>query len=191
MPELVIASGLFIVLLAVSNTTYLSHYTNYYIGSTSSIGASFAPFYESFVEMLNSSEIAGLLLNALVWAGIGSFVYVFFVVIVSLLSGASDAATFSHHYIHPKEYKPTRYWTSVILEKLFIASSIVVTVAIGVLWANLIMPWVASVFVIGANAQTFSYLSAAIALIVFLASFHVLFLSFRFVLLSLHFHKAE
>lgn len=185
--ELTIALILFATLLAVANTTLLSEYYRPYATAASDIGIGLAPYFDNFLTMLHSSEITGLILNALVWAGVGSFIYIVVVIVVTLISDVTDAVTFAYHYVHPADYNPVRYWTSVIMEKLFIAASIIVTILLGVLWANIILPWTALSLVMIDEGYSFDFQSALIALIIFLLSFHILYVSFRFVLLTLHF----
>lgn len=184
--EAIIAVALFTILVAVANTTSLAQYYAPYANAASDIGLGLAPYYDNFVMMLSSSEVTGHILNALVWAGIGSLIYIIFVIIATMVSEISDAVSLSYHYVHPADFNPTRYWISVVLEKLFIAASIIVTILIGVLWANIIIPWAASSLVI-VDGHDFDFGSAFIALIIFLLSFHVLYVSFRFVLLTQHF----
>ena len=65
---------------------------------------------------------------ALYWALFGAFLYVVFWSIFAVLRDTNDNVAVAFHYVHPRTYDTSKYWTKIVRERIYFALLAVFTI---------------------------------------------------------------
>lgn len=87
----------------------------------------------------------GKLVSVVLWALIGCLVYIIIWVIQNFFINIKNDFA-ANQYVHPSSYSSTKYWSSVLAYKIFLAASIVMFIIYCILSLRLFLPLSSKVF---------------------------------------------
>jgi hypothetical protein len=169
-----------IILLALNAGSIISWLSYSYIGSPEKLKTNFTTFSNGFSDSF-SSALGGRLGQIMLWAFVGALAYLALWLARNVFNSFENDVI-SDSYIHPSTYSHASYWTSSLSVKLFLASTVIITVGYFFIAIRAVLPAIAALA--GSAVYNFEP-STSVAYIISAVAGTAMVLYFGFILLKL------
>ena len=155
------------------------------VNASQNISDSFSIIHEQFTFITSGDDSVAKLFTFGAWFIIGTVVYMLAWFFISFASGAFKDIEVSNYYVHPRSFKKSNFWASIIARVALQASAAFSFVIYVSLWLTVLAPaWLASfreVFMNGTSSESLIDLFVAVVGITF--TLHIAAIIFRVMLL--------